>query len=148
MKTDVDIEKSGLTLSLKIAENQNPKLLSPLTLAFLGDAVFELLVREELVLEANMPVSRLHYRAVSVVCAGAQSDAVSILEPMLTEEELEIYKRGRNANGHHVPKNADPAEYRRATGLEAMFGYLYLKGQEERIRLLYQEIRKHSTESV
>lgn len=94
---------------------------------------------------ANMPVARLHHRAVGVVCAGAQSDAVGILEPILTEEELDIYKRGRNANGHHVPKNADPAEYRRATGLEALFGYLYLKGENDRIRFLYQEIRKNQT---
>lgn len=130
-----------------MTENQNPKQLSPLTLAFLGDAVFELLVREELVQEANMPVARLHHRAVGVVCAGAQSDAVAVLEPILTEEEHEIYKRGRNANGHHVPKNADPAEYRRATGLEALFGFLYLKGEQERIRFLYQTIRDHANKT-
>ena len=105
--------------------------------------MFELLVREELVAEANMPVGRLHYRAVQIVCAGAQSDAVSLLEPYLTEEETEIYKRGRNANGHHVPKNADPVDYRRATGLEALFGYLYLKKEEDRIRFLYEKIRAY-----
>lgn len=112
-----------------------------MTLAFLGDAVFELLVREELVTDANMPVGRLHHRAVRIVCAGAQSEAVARLEPILTEEETAVYKRGRNANGHHVPKNADPVEYRRATGLEALFGYLYLKKDAERIRFLYRQIR-------
>ncbi len=133
------------TLYLQGTEHLNPKQLSPLTLAFLGDAVFELLVREELVLQANMPVGQLHHRAVGVVCAGAQSAAVEILEPLLTEEEVEIYKRGRNANAHHVPKNSDLADYRRATGLEALFGYLYLKGEQERIRFLYAAIRNHTT---
>ena len=121
---------------------ENPKQLSPLTLAFLGDAVFELLVREELVTQANAPVGRLHKKAVGIVCAGAQSDAVAVLEPLLSEEEADIYKRGRNTNGHHVPKNADPAAYRRATGLEALFGYLYLKGETMRIRELFAVIRQ------
>lgn len=125
---------------LSTENNCNPKQLSPLTLAFLGDAVFELLVRERFLLAGNAPVSKLHHKAVSVVCASAQSHAVAILESMMTEEETEIYKRGRNANGHHAPKNADPVEYRRATGLEALFGFLYLKGEEKRIRQLFDEI--------
>ena len=62
---------------------------------------------------------------------------------LLSEEETDIYKRGRNANGHHVPKNADPVEYRRATGLEALFGYLYLKGEQARIRFLFDHIWEH-----
>ena len=127
--------------------HENPKQLSPLTLAFLGDAVFELLVREELVSQANAPVRKLHKKAVSIVCAGAQSDAVALLEPVLTAEETEIYKRGRNTNGHHVPKNADPASYRRATGLEALFGYLYLQGKKERIRELFEMIRDDTREN-
>lgn len=121
----------------------NPKQLSPLTLAFLGDAVFELLVRERFVQSGNAPVKNLHKKAVSVVCATAQSNAVALLEPTLTEEETEIYKRGRNANGHHVPKNADPVKYRRATGLEALFGYLHLCGRQERILELFNLIWEH-----
>ena len=138
-----EVQKKRRDITLNIKTNQSPKQLSPLTLAFLGDAVFELLVREELVTDANMPVARLHHRAVQIVCAGAQSDAVALLEPYLTEEEVEIYKRGRNANSHHVPKSADPVAYRRATGLEALFGYLYLKDEESRIRFLYEKIRAY-----
>lgn len=118
----------------------NPKLLSPLTLAFLGDAVFELLVREQFVLEGNAPVAKLHQKAVGIVCASSQSNAVAVIEELMTEEETEIYKRGRNTNSHHVPKNADPVAYRRATGLEALFGYLYLTGKEERIQQLFSRI--------
>lgn len=120
--------------------NNNPKQLSPLTLAFLGDAVFELLVRERFIADGNAPVAKLHKKTVAVVCASAQSNAISLLEELLSEEENDIYRRGRNANGHHVPKNADPIEYRRATGLEALFGYLYLKGEQERIRFLFDRI--------
>lgn len=116
---------------------ENPKLYSPLVLAYIGDAVFEIMVREKLVLRANMPVNRLHKMTVGHVCASAQSAAMEILLEQLSEEETEIYKRGRNANGNHVPKNANPQEYRRATGLEALFGYLYLKGSVERIRELF-----------
>ena len=109
----------------------------------MGDAVFELLVRERIVSQGNAPVGSLHRRAVSVVCASAQSEAVGVLEELLTDEEKDIYKRGRNANGHPAPKNADPAEYRRATGLEALFGYLYLKGSEERLLTLFDHIWKN-----
>ena len=115
----------------------HPKQLSPLTLAFLGDAVFELLVRERFVTDGNAPVAKLHKKTV------AQSRAIFLLEGLLSEEETDIYKRGRNANGHHVPKNADPVEYRRATGLEALFGYLYLKGEQARIRFLFDHIWEH-----
>ncbi len=101
--------------------------------------MFELLVRERFVAQGNAPVGALHKKAVAVVCASAQSEAVAQIEGMLTEEETEILKRGRNANGHH-PKNADPIAYRRATGLEALFGYLYLKGDMERIRTLFTHI--------
>lgn len=118
----------------------NPKLYSPLVLAYMGDAVFELMVRERMVLKANMPVNRLHKSTVSRVCASAQSKGVGIILDSLTEEELTIYKRGRNANGNHVPKNADPQEYRRATGLEALFGYLYLQGNLKRTEELFQMI--------
>ena len=121
----------------------HPKQLSPLTLAFLGDAVFELLVRERFVTNGNPPVAKLQKKTIAVVCASAQSRAIFLLEGLLSEEETDIYKRGRNANGHHVPKNADPVEYRRATGLEALFGYLYLKGEQARIRFLFDHIWEH-----
>ncbi len=97
-----------------------------MTLAFLGDAVYEQLVRERLVLTANMPVKKLHAAAVEKVRAAYQSKAVDVILPILSEEETEILKRGRNATGNTVPKSSNPIEYRRATALETLFGYLYL----------------------
>ena len=123
-------------LDLKPQE-QNPKLLSPLTLAFLGDAVYELCVRQRVVAEGNRPVNGRHREAVKLVNAAAQSDAFERISGALTEEELAVYKRGRNANATSSPKHAALADYRRATGVEALFGYLYLKGETERIGELF-----------
>ena len=118
-------------------EQENPRLLSPLTLAFLGDAVYELYARSRIVKEGNTPVNNLHLKTVELVNAGAQSAAVARIEACLTEEELAIYKRGRNASASSTPKHADIADYRRATGLEALFGYLFLMGEQERIEQLF-----------
>lgn len=106
--------------------------LSPLALAFVGDGVYSLLVRERLLTIANRPVGELHRLAVDAVRAEAQSEAMERLLPHLTEEEEAAYKRGRNA---HTARNS--AEYHRATGLEALFGYLYLDGRLERIQELF-----------
>ncbi|MBR5485942.1 MAG: ribonuclease III [Oscillospiraceae bacterium] len=125
------------------APNNNPKLLSPLTLAFIGDGVYELLVRERLVAGGSMPVGKLHSLAVQQVRASCQSKAYFIIENQLTEEELSVMKRGRNASGVHPPKNSDPAEYRRATGLEALFGFLYLKGEISRLNSLFDFIQEN-----
>ena len=132
---------------MEISDAVSPKQLSPLVLAFLGDSVFELLVREKIVSEGNAPVGKLHYKAIHYVCAGAQAEAFRRIEPALSEEELSIYKRGRNAKSQ-PPKNADPIEYRVATGLEALFGYLYAAGEHERIRQLFEWIweAKHPLE--
>ncbi|MCH5192816.1 MAG: ribonuclease III [Oscillospiraceae bacterium] len=113
---------------------------SPLTLAFLGDAVYEQLVRERLVLTANMPVKKLHQEAVERVRASYQSKAVDVLLPILTEDEEAVFKRGRNATGNTVPKSSDPVEYRRATGLETLFGYLKLTENYERMVELFDII--------
>lgn len=115
------------------------KQVSPLTLAFLGDGVFELFVRERLVEKGSAPVNKLHKRAVAVVCAHAQARAVELLEGKLTGEEQEILRRGRNAHSQ-APKNADVAEYHSATGLEALFGYLHLCGDSEREKALFDLI--------
>lgn len=115
------------------------KQMSPLALAFLGDAAFELRVREKLLEQGNAPVQQLHRKAVRFVCAEAQSRAVELLEGLLTEEEAQVFKRGRNTHSH-PPKNADVADYRRATGLEALFGYLHLCGETDRARDLFQVI--------
>ncbi len=113
---------------------------SPLTLAFLGDAVYERLVRERLVLTANMPVKKLHAEAVERVRASYQSKAVEIIMPLLNEEEETILKRGRNATGNTVPKSSNPVEYRRATALEALFGYLQLTENYKRMVELFDII--------
>ncbi len=125
--------------TLEIENVTNPKQLSPLTMAFLGDAVFELLVREELIKKGDAPVNKLHKDAVKMVCASAQHKAMEILMPILTEEEISIFKRGRNTH-NNVPKNADPSEYRAATGLETLFGFLHIKGDNNRIKELFNII--------
>lgn len=112
----------------------DPKRLSPLTLAFIGDGVFELFVRESLVCKANCSVNNLHKKTVAQVCCGAQANAAEKLLPILTQEEQDIYMRGRNAHTSHTPKNATPADYHAATAFEALFGYVYLKGNISRLR--------------
>lgn len=113
---------------------------SPNVLAFYGDCVYELLVRRKVVLHGNTNAGRLHDLAVEQVRASYQSKAVEVIEPMLTEREADILRRGRNAGGISVPKSAKPSEYRRATALETLFGYLSLSGQEERIEELFSAI--------
>lgn len=125
----------------------DPKLLSPGTLAFLGDAVYELFVRQRLVERANMPVNKLHLLVVEQVRASYQSDAYERIRERLTEEEEAVWKRGRNANGVKAPKHANPAEYRRATGLEALFGYLFLQGKIDRLNQLFEWIEEQDSES-
>ena len=126
---------------------QSPRQMSPLTLAFLGDAVFELLVRQHIVSSGSMPVGKLHAKAVEYVCATAQSQAMEILGQALTEREQEMFRRGRNANGNHIPRNANPKEYRAATGLETLFGYLYLNGETQRITELFSLIITRADQS-
>ena len=100
---------------------------SPLTLAYIGDGVYELIVRTVLVKRGNCPVNRLHKQASSLVKAASQSAMMEVLEPMLTEEEAGVYRRGRNAYSPTMAKHATMSDYRRATGFEALIGYLYLK---------------------
>lgn len=123
-----------LELSCK---DRNPKQLSPLTLAFIGDAVYELLARERVLSFGNMPVNNMHNKTVQIVNAAAQSASFLQIEPVLTEEELAIFRRGRNASPGSLPKHANPADYHRATGLETLFGYLYLSGNTQRIQELF-----------
>ena len=111
------------------------RALSPITLAFVGDGVYELMVREFLAAQANRPANALHRQAVSMVRAEAQAAAYEKIAPMLTEAEQAVFKRGRNA---HTARNSD--DYHRATGLEALFGYLYLNGETDRLRQLFSAI--------
>ena len=121
-----------------------PNELSPLNLAFIGDCVYEMLVRESLVLNANRPVNDLHRESVKYVSAKAQTLAYDKIKDMLTEQEIAVYKRGRNAKVGHNPKSASQGEYHIATGVEALFGYLYLTEKIERIKELFNIITKDS----
>ena len=118
---------------------------SPLTLAYIGDGVFEIIIRTILVKKGNCPVNQLHKRASSLVKAGSQSKMMETLEPFLTEEELAVYKRGRNAHSPTMAKHATMADYRRATGFEARMGYLYLK--EDYVRIV-ELVRKGISEDT
>ena len=118
------------------------KQLSPLNLAFIGDCIYEILVRETLVAQANRPVNDLHRESVKFVSAKAQTQAYEKIKDLLTEEETAQFKRGRNAKTGHSPKSATGAEYHTATGMEALFGYLYLTAQPDRIKELFTVIIK------
>ena len=113
------------------------KDLSGATLAYIGDAVFELEVRKRLIDEGQTLSGKMNKEALAYVKATAQSAAVERLLPHLAPEEEDVYKRGRNAHGISAPKSAAMGEYRRATGLEALFGWLYLKGEQNRTEELF-----------
>ncbi len=116
----------------------DPSQLSPLTLAFVGDSVFDLFVRERLVCLANRPVNKLHSLAVTQVKAASQAKAAKVLFEKLSEKELSVLKRGRNAHTNHKAKNASESDYHYATGLEALFGFLYLSDETERLKELFE----------
>ena len=124
-------------------EEQDLRTYSPLTLAYIGDAIFELVVRTVLVERKNMQPEKLHKAATKIVKAETQSLMIEGLKDELTEEELAVFKRGRNAKAVTRAKNASMSDYRRATGFEALMGYLYLKGDIERmIRLISMGVEK------
>ena len=126
-----------MTLLPKPLSPQEAKLKNPLSLAFAGDTVWDLLTRQRLLL-TQAQVNTLHKKAVSLVNAGAQAEAAGRIEPHLTEAEQDVFRRGQNAHSrHNTPKNQDPYAYSRATALEALMGYLYLTGQDERLLELY-----------
>lgn len=106
---------------------------SPLVLAYIGDGIYELMIRSIVVEQGNRQVNKLHQQASRFVKAQAQSEMMETLLPLLSQEELQIYKRGRNAKSYTTAKNASVNDYRRATGFEALMGYLYLNGSIERL---------------
>lgn len=120
-------------------EPANPKALSPSTLAFVGDAVYGLLVRRRLA-EINRPAGVLHKKSVELVNASAQAAAYELLREWLTGDEEAVFRRGRNSHTSGTPKNATGKEYQTATGLEALFGYLYLLGDTDRLERLFDLI--------
>ncbi len=114
--------------------------LSPLTLAFVGDGVYDLLVREYLVRKANRPVGELNKIKVSLVNCKSQAEFARLLMPKLSDKEISVYKRGRNATPKCTSKHGSVADYHSATGLECLFGYLHMNGENERIRELFNLI--------
>ncbi len=133
-----------MTLYSKVIkiEKREANQYSPLTLAFLGDAVYEQLVRERIVRTANMPAHKLHDLSVKHVRAAYQSRAYDIISEIITEDEADILRRGRNASGnsHNVPKSSDHTEYSRATAVEALFGWLRLTENYDRINIIFDHI--------
>ena len=114
-------------------EDTDIRTYSPLTLAYIGDAIYELVIRTILVEKGNTQVNKLNQRANRLVKASAQTEMIEKLKPHLTEEEMAVFKRGRNAKSYTMAKNATMSDYRRATGFEALMGYLYLTEQWERM---------------
>ena len=128
-------------------EVSRARMLNPLQLAYIGDGVWELLVRSRLIYMGRS-ARHVHKEAVACVNAHAQSVAFRRIEEMLTEEEADIARRGRNAHAHHAaPKNQDAADYRAATALEALIGYLYLTGQEERLLTLFKRSQEDAKDA-
>lgn len=109
---------------------------SPLALAYIGDGVYEMFIRTYVMNKGNMPVNKMHKASRELVRASSQSKMYHIIEEMLTEEETAVLRRGRNAKSISTPKNGDMTEYRHATGLEALIGYLYIDGKVDRIKEL------------
>lgn len=119
----------------------DPSQLNMLALAFVGDSVYDLFVREMLVCRDNKPVRTLNSEKVALVRCQAQAQTAKMIEPLLTEEEADILRRGRNAHVQKAPKSATIAEYHAATALECLVGYLYLSGKYERIRELLADVQ-------
>ena len=116
------------------------RAISSIGLAHMGDAVFELLVRRSLCVGGKTVNGKLHKETIARVCAPAQAAFVGRIMPHLTEEETAVYKRGRNAHVSNIPKNATASEYGKATGLEALFGWLWLRGEKDRLNELFERM--------
>ena len=135
------MEENLKFLEIKDYSEAEVREFNPLAIAYIGDAAFENLVRSE-ILDVRKNPNKLHRESIRYVRAKGQRELFEKIEDKLTEDEYKIFKRGRNAKSHTVPKNADPIDYRIATGVEALFGYLYLLKRYERIRDLFKEMTK------
>lgn len=125
-------------------KHTEPSQLSPLVLAYIGDSIYDLVIKTWVIEQGNMQVNKLNKKTSSIVKAESQSAMIGVIEPMLSENEEAVYKRGRNAKSYTSAKNASIGDYRRATGFEALMGYLYLSGQYERM----MELVKAGLESL
>ncbi len=130
------------------AKRSDAERLSPLVLAFAGDAVYNLYVRTRLTSERDFTPNALHRLCSKAVCAKAQALAADMLYPVLTADEADVFRRGKNAKPGTVPKNADPGDYAKATGLEAVIGCLYLGGEEQRVQELLSRAYEYSMEGL
>ena len=130
-----DIEKLD-----SLAADVDYRTLSGLSLAFIGDAVYELLIRKHILSRGEARVKDLHKDTVRLVNADFQADMTDVLLPILREDELAVFKRGRNAHAGHTPKNKSEAQYHKSTGFEALIGYLYLKKDFERLEFIFSEV--------
>lgn len=123
----------------RLKEKEDINLLSPLTWAYVGDAVYELYIRTNLVNHTKLKPHKLHIESIKYVKAKAQADILKKIMEELTEEEKEIVRRARNAENHHLPKNADPQDYMYSTAFEGLIGFLYLTKQDERLKEILQK---------
>lgn len=123
----------------KLNLKEKPSKMSPQKLAFVGDAVFELIVRSKVISKYNVNIGELNKIKIANVCCEAQSNLFEKINHMLTAEELEIYKRGRNAHVGKIPKKVSPAAYHKATGVEVLFGFLYLSGNFTRLEEIVEK---------
>jgi len=122
-----------------------PEKLSPLALAYLGDAVYELAVRESLLSRGHIYNKELHKKAVELVRAERQSALYDSIDDLLDEKEKEVLRQGRNAKSGHQPPHASVGDYRRATGVESLIGWLYLRGEEEKLSLIFQRLFENNS---
>ncbi|MFZ5816978.1 MAG: Mini-ribonuclease 3 [Bacillota bacterium] len=122
---------------------ENPLLLPPLTLAYLGDSIYEAFVRERMLDRGIVKVNDLHKATMKYVRATAQAEILEALLPSLSEQERDVVRRGRNAKGHAAPKSAEAADYAASTGFEALIGYLHLAGRTERLGEVLEAAARH-----
>ena len=119
---------------------QEVELMSPLTWAYIGDAVYELFIRNKLINETNLKPHKLHIEAIKYVKAKSQAEKLNEIYETLTDEEKDIVRRGRNTQNHHLPKNSNVQEYMYATAFEALIGYLYLTKQNTRLKDILDKV--------
>ena len=137
MEESIKIEEA-IAKALKL-EAVDPRTYSPLVLAYIGDAVYELLIRTKVINHGSMQVNKMHKKSASLVKAETQANIIKAIQDDLTEEELAIYKRGRNAKSATTAKHATMMDYRMATGFEALVGYLHLQAQHDRLLELIRD---------
>ena len=125
--------EEGVREEVSFLKEMDPRTYSPLALAYIGDAVYELIVRTMVINHGSIQVNKMHKKSASLVNAGTQAEMILLILEELTEEETAVYKRGRNAKSVTTAKHATVVDYRTATGFEALCGYLYLTGRLERL---------------